>query len=172
MRIRNRQDRINLLLFAVVLVLGALVWLTLEQARPTGREPLTGLDPTRVQRITIRNDRAAFTLEHKEERWRMTSPRETAANEERIRRLLKLLGTPSLERFPVPPGGLEAFGLAQPRASVQFDDTRIWLGGTHPYSDCRYLRVGDTIHLIKDIFPHHFLARGDEFVATPEQRSQ
>ncbi len=163
----HRLERMNLWLLILVLLLGALVWLTLQQGRPVSWQPLTGIDPARVERITIHNQRGEFTLRREAGRWRLQGPAPAAADPARVRSLLKILTTPSRERFPAPESGLEAFGLAHPRAWIEIDGTRIWLGGTHPYNHHRYLRIGETIHLVKDIFPHHFLAGAQAFRATP-----
>jgi uncharacterized protein (DUF2249 family) len=39
------------------------------------------------------------------------------------------------------------------------------MGNTNPVSHQRYLLIGNTIHLIKDRFPHHLLASATEFAA-------
>ncbi len=113
-------------------------------------------------------------MERNNGKWEMTTPHRIAANGPRINILLDLAATPSIEQQPLPLERLAEFGLEQPVAKVEFNNTQIIFGGTHPYNYRRYLRIGDTLHLIDDLFPHHVLAQAEAFIShelfTPEQK--
>ena len=162
------RGRINLLLLGVTVPLLLLVWLAPDDGLPPGVTPLTGLQPSQIQHIRIGNGKQpVMQFERRDGRWWMTEPLQAAADDQRMAALLKILSTPSLERFALPEGELQDFGLTPPRPYVTFDSLRLVLGGTHPYNHNRYLLIGQTLHLIKDVFPHHFLAAAEDFVAAP-----
>jgi hypothetical protein len=162
----RRQRLVNLFLLLLVLLLGLWVWLTPEQPTGAPSEPLTQLDPAAIQRIEIRNNNGPrFVLLREGREWRMTEPYRVPANTPRIDILLDLLSTPQIESFPLPAERLAEFGLDRPLAELTFNQTRITFGGTHPYNYRRYLRIDDRLYLTNDIFPHHALARAEEFIS-------
>ncbi|WP_428623257.1 DUF4340 domain-containing protein [Sedimenticola sp.] len=162
----RKQSWINLFLLLLVLLLGLWVWLTPEEASNTVRTPLTQLDPAAVNSIEISNHNGPrFVMQRQGADWRMTEPYPVRANGPRIDILLDLLSTPQIEAFPLPADRLAEFGLDRPLAELTFNQTRIIFGGTHPYNYRRYLRIGDQLYLTNDIFPHHALARAEEFVS-------
>lgn len=162
----RKQRLVNLFLLLLVAGLGLLVWLTPDEENNETRLPLTTLDPATVRQISISNHNGPrFVLERDEQGWRMIEPYRVRANGPRIDILLDLLSTPRVESFPLPVDRLAEFGLDKPLAELTFDQTRITFGGTHPYNYRRYLRIDDQLYLINDIFPHHALARAEEFVS-------
>lgn len=162
----RREGLINLFLLLLVGALALFVWSTPDEQESRTSRPLTRLDPARVNRISIHNNKGPrFVLQRDAGGWRMTEPYRVEANAPRIESLLGLLTTPPIESFPLPTDRLAEFGLQPPLAELVFDQTRISFGGTHPYNYHRYLRIDDQLYLIKDIFPHHALARAEEFVS-------
>ncbi len=162
----KRRGLINLGMLALVAILAIAVWLTPDETTERAPPPLTSLHPSNINRIRIANNNGPeFILERHQGEWRMTAPYQVAANTPRINILLDLVSTPSVERFPMPGGRLEEFGLDKPIAEVEFDGTLLVFGGTHPFNYRRYVRVGETLHLTNDLFPHHFLATAEAFVS-------
>ena len=162
----RRSTRINLALLALILVLGLMIWLSPTVDRQSTTGSLTQLQPEEIQLIVIRNRQGEFTLERGQGGvWRMTQPREVLADGERIADLLNILQTPSYQSFPLPADDLSEFGLQPNSPSMQLDELRLEMGGIHPYNQRRYLRIDGRIHLIKDRFPHHFLATAEAFVS-------
>jgi hypothetical protein len=156
---------INLGLLGLVLLLAMLVWLSPEESAAPKQAALTNLRPEQIHTIHIKNRRGAFTLTREGSDWVMTQPHQTPANKARISQLLAIASTHSFERFPLPQEQLQEFGLAEPQATLQLNDTTIQMGNTNPIHHRRYLRIGDTIHLIGDRYPHHLLAAAEGFVA-------
>ena len=161
----SRRTRINLALLILATVLALLIWLAPDSDRQQEITPLTQQSPEEVHKITVSNRYGSFTLERRGGDWQMTAPHATEANAERIANLLEILSTPSYQRFPLPEVDLAEFGLQPPAASIRIDRLTLELGEIHPYNQRRYLRIGDRLHLIKDRFPHHFLARAEAFVS-------
>lgn len=156
----------NLLLTILVILLGLVTWFSGERKEEESHPPLTAIDPAKVKVIRVSNNNGPeFVLERRDGGWRMTAPYRVAANQPRINILLDLASTPSSEQQPLPLDRLAEFSLDRPLATVQFNDTQLIFGGTHPYNYRRYLRIGDTLHLTDDLFPHHFLARAEEFIS-------
>ncbi|WP_051302174.1 DUF4340 domain-containing protein [Sedimenticola selenatireducens] len=162
----RKQSLVNLLLLLLVAALGLFVWYTPDEESSHPGSPLTRLDPATVKRITISNKNGPrFVLQRGTRGWHMTEPYQVAANTPRIHSLLDLLSTPQIETFALPADRLAEFGLEQPLAELTFNQTKITFGGTHPYNYGRYLRIDDQLYLTNDIFPHHALARAEEFVS-------
>jgi hypothetical protein len=161
----RRQLFINLGLAALVLLLVLAVWLSNREAPPPEKTPVTNLDPAAIGSIRIRNSSGEFLLERRESGWRMSYPYVVAANDARVAKLLQIAGADSLESFPAPAEGLAEFGLEPPQAVLDLGSTRIEMGSTNPINHHRYLRIGDTLHLIRDRFPHHLLAGAEGFVS-------
>ncbi|WP_241085021.1 DUF4340 domain-containing protein [Candidatus Vondammii sp. HM_W22] len=157
---------INLALLLLVVLLGIVIWLTPDEQQSEQFQTLTSLNREAITYIRISNGNGPeFILKRQVGDWLMTTPYRTEANTPRIDRLLALVSTASLEQFSLPQGDLEAFGLARPQAEIQFNDTTMNFGGTHPYNHRRYLQIGTTLHLTEDRFPHHILARAEAFVS-------
>ncbi len=161
----KRQGWINLGLLGVVALLAALVWLAPEESAAPEFPALTPLQPEQVQTIRIRNKHGEFELTRKGDDWVMTRPYQIAANSVRIEQLLPLVSAFSLEQFPAPEERLREFGLAEPQAVLWLNELAIQMGSTNPIHHRRYLRTGDTIHLITDRFPHHLLSAAEGFIA-------
>ena len=161
----SRGARINLALLALAAVLALLIRLSPDNDPQQEITPLTRQSPEEVRKITVSNHHGSFTLERRDGDWRMTAPDAAEANAERIADLLMILSTPSYQQFPLSEVDLTDFGLQPPTASIRIDRLTLELGEIHPYNQRRYLRLGDTLHLINDRFPHHFLARAAAFVS-------
>ena len=87
------------------------------------------------------------------------------ANAIKIESLLELTATTSHARLPLPADHLDQFGLAPPKASLWLDDTELAFGTTEPIDHRRYLRVGDTIHLIDDRYYQHLRTTPEGYVS-------
>ncbi len=84
--------------------------------------------------------------------------------QQRIEQLLRICTTPSLRRFPAPPGRLTEFGLAPAALQLRLNDRELMFGATDPIHGWRYIRMGDQIHLIGDGFHHHLTASASAFL--------
>ncbi len=160
----KRQLLLTLWLAAVVLLLALAAWMLPEGSPPREAVPLTTLKPEAIDSIRISNHRGEFLLERRTTGWVMSRPYSVAANEFLIHKLLQIAHAHSLEHFPVPAGRLAEFGLEPPQAILDLGPVHMEMGGTDPINHRRYLRIGDTLHLIQDRFPHHLLAGAEAFV--------
>ncbi len=162
----KRHNLIYWILVAIFIALATTIWLLPDQKTSQTHQPLTSLDPQAINQIRLSNNNGpSFELLRVGPKWQMKSPYQIDANTPRIDILLDLVSTPSLEQFDLPSGDLKQFGLDKPQATVEFNETKLIIGGTHPYNYRRYIKIGNQLHLTKDAFPHHLLALAEDFVS-------
>ncbi len=151
---------------STVIVLVAVFWFLPEPTPEQSLPPLTSLDPQTVDRIHLSNNNGpGFELRRIAGEWYMLAPYKVAANTPRIEILLDLVSTPSLEHFDLPKDDLQQFGLDKPLATIEFNNIKLTVGGTHPYNYRRYIQRGGQLHLTNDVFPHHLLALAEDFIS-------
>ena len=145
---RNRW----LLNLGLVVLVGVLVVLAVSKRRVDKEPPappLTMLVPEKIERIQIeRPDNERLVLQRQGENWLLIAPLQARANPFRVESLLRLATAPSELRLRADPDALSKYGLDQPKASVWFGQAEIQAGRQHPFKNARYVRYGETIHLI------------------------
>ncbi|MES9823096.1 MAG: hypothetical protein ABW127_01560 [Candidatus Thiodiazotropha endolucinida] len=150
--------KINLLLLAVAGLLGLLVWLS----QPAPLPPLTHLDPQQITRIRINDLQGReISLMRRQNQW-MSGDR--PVDQSRVRQLLKICRTPSLNRFKAP-DDLEPYGLAPSPIVMALDGTRLSFGNSDPVNGWRYVHHQGEVHLIADGFYHHLIAPAEAWLA-------
>lgn len=142
---------IDRMIVFLALLLGAmLVLLWLSQPKPL---PLTGLSPDKVSEIrSFRKGQLELNLLRDRSGWMLTHPDIQRAHSRRVTQLLGLLQTSSQGSWPVSPQALQETGLAQPERSLRFDALQIDFGTASTPPGQRYVRVGNRIHLIDDLW--------------------
>lgn len=153
----------------LTLVAAALLWLVLRPpggpGTTDGQPLLTTLEKDMVSRIELRHPRSVpMVLERSDARWRMTQPYAIRADADRINLLLDFLGARSLTRFPVVEGELAKYGLAEPNSILILNDQRFEFGIQHPLAPNRYVRSGDTVHLVTDIVNQHLNSGVESYI--------
>lgn len=161
----SSRTLLNLALLAVV---GALIVLAVYEPgieAPPPTPALTSVDPAGITRLRVeRPNQPTVRLEKTASGWRMLEPYALAANAYRARALLGVAGAASHWQRPAGDLDLARFSLDKPKASLYLDDIRIDFGGTESLTGRRYVRLGETIHLITDRVFHHLLANAANFV--------
>lgn len=148
-RALRRKLWINLGLTALVGALVLLVMVEPGQEPPKAPVPVTELAPEAVPNVAIEQpDRPLIRLERVGEGWLMTAPRELRASGTKIDNLLAVAGAESHQRYSIGDVDSAGLGLDEPGAVLTLGDTRLVFGGTDPIEGRRYVRVGDTVHLI------------------------
>lgn len=147
----SRRSLLNVALLAAVLLLGAVLYFA-PGPEEDAQVRLTALDRAEIQRIDVLPEGGKpISFERRSGHWQMTSPLSVPAQEVAVRRLLSLLGesaTGPLE--PAAVGDGKRFGLAPPKAIVEFDGTRVAFGGTNPLGNRRYVHTSHGLFLIPD----------------------
>lgn len=148
-RALRRKLWINLGLTGLVGALVILVFLEPGREEPASPPPLTDLVPDAVLRVAIEQPgEPAIRLERRRNGWRMTEPRDLRAAAGKIDNLLAVAGAASHRRYPAGDVDLAEMGLDDPEAVLTLGGTRLVFGGTDPVAGRRYVRVGNTVHMI------------------------
>lgn len=145
-----KRKQLNLILGAVALALVVAVFLSQEKPEPPP-PPLTALKQDDINRILIRHSgKPDIRLEKRDGAWWLIEPVETRAEPVEVAALLELSTRGSQRRYAAEEMKLQELELETARQSVQLNDVRIEFGSTDPIESHRYVRVGDTVHLISD----------------------
>jgi hypothetical protein len=141
-------DRLILVLATVCAAVFGLHWLG-----GTDTTPLTARDAAAVKEIRVlHRGELQLDLLRDADGWTITHPEIARARSARVGQLLALLRTASLGSWPVSKDLLAQSGLNDPARTLQFDDLKIEFGGPSTPPGQRYVRVGDRIHLIDELW--------------------
>lgn len=153
---------LNLGLLALIAVLTAVAVLKpgkKEEPQPT----LVAGELNSLNRVTLQN-KDTLTFEKKDGLWVLTAPFAAPVNQVRMRQLVEVGQAVSSARYPIKPEELAQFGLDRPQATLILGDTTLQFGNTDPINMRRYVRIGDTLHLVDDNFFHHLTASATDYV--------
>jgi len=149
--------RANWLLAAVVALLAFALWRSSETPPPT-YPPLTPLKPEAIRQVKIEaKGQPVEALERTAQGWRSLLTGKPVTDEAWLDHLLHIAELPSLQRFPAPED-LAPYGLDAPRYRLWFDDVLVEWGALEPLGRRRYVRTGNTVHLVTDGYTHHLHA--------------
>ncbi|BBL76703.1 hypothetical protein MishRS11D_38010 [Methylomagnum ishizawai] len=153
---------LNLALLVIVAILGVLA--ILEPGKEAAEsQALAPVDEAALDKITLQN-KETIVFEKKDGHWRLTAPIQAPANEIRVRQLIDIARSNSEAAYPVKPEELQKFELDKPKASLILGGTTLVFGGSDPIDMRRYVRVGETLHLVNDNFFHHLQAAATDYV--------
>lgn len=148
-RTLRRKMWINLALTALVGALVVVVVIEPGHEPPAPPPVLTQLEPGSVSRVIIEQPgQSPVRLERSESGWHMTEPRDLRASSGKIDTLLEVAGAESHRQYAFTDIDAGELGLAEPKAVLTLDDTRLVFGGSDPIEGRRYVRVDDTVHLV------------------------
>ncbi|MDO9371010.1 MAG: DUF4340 domain-containing protein [Gammaproteobacteria bacterium] len=147
----------------------------LHTAQPLPR--LTALVPANITHLRIERDGAApIALERKAQDWIMTAPVRMPANTFRVETVLQVAQAESHARMDAATVRLAEFKLDKPRVQLWFDATEIAFGATEPLNGRRYVRLGDSVHLISDTVYFdligEFTAFADSALLAPQSQNR
>ena len=125
--------------------------------------PLARIDAAAVQKIEI-SGKETLNLEKKEGHWFLTAPFQAPANDHRVDLLLKIPATANSASYPAVASELARFGLAPPGTVLRLDGLTLEFGDSDPIQQRRYVKVGETLHLVEDNFHHHLTAPATDYV--------
>ncbi len=143
--------RTNVALAFALAALIALTWYSAREAPDTDVR-LAELDPGSVSTVRIeRAGEAAIVVTRDGDAWMMRQPIETAVDPRKVERLIAALNVASQARYRV--DGIDAglVGVGEPpRTRVVIDGEEFAVGDLTALKDHRYVRRGDTVHLVID----------------------
>ncbi|MDD1649522.1 MAG: DUF4340 domain-containing protein [Methylococcaceae bacterium] len=152
----------NLVLLAIIAVLGVVAFLKPGKQKPETPSLLT-LDASALTRMTLQN-KETLVFEKQDGAWRLTAPFVAPVNQVRAGQLLEVAKARSEANYPLKPEDVAQFGLDKPQAILTLGDATLQFGGTDPINMRRYVRLGDTLHLVDDNFFHHLTAPATDYV--------
>lgn len=166
----QRRTLVNLVLAAVLAVLGALAWWqpglpTAEATRLVDAFDIAGID-----RLTIRRAVGETMVLRKTERgWWLDVPLRAPVDNARVAGLLAIIDAPSVSAFDTGNLSLASFGLAPPRLAVSFEAKsgailELGFGDTESLSGRRYMLAGGRVHLTADNYYYQFDTTATGFV--------
>ncbi|MBI1423570.1 MAG: DUF4340 domain-containing protein [Gammaproteobacteria bacterium] len=163
----SSRTLLNLALLVIIAVLVAvLVYKPGEKAEPVIK--LTSLAETAIHKIEIQHIGApTIILEKQGDNWQMSKPYAIAADKFKAETVTELAAAKSTAQYPIKAGeDLKPYGLDIPRLTVIFNDKdKLQFGGTEPLKYQRYIRIGDTLHLIFDRFYYNLSTPAPEYVS-------
>lgn len=150
---------LNLGLLAAVALLALLAIYEPGKEKPKEEPHLVQLSRDSISTLRIeRVNGPTIVLQRQQGSWRMTEPLQIGVNDFRINSLLRIGELNSLGQFAAAPEALAQYGLQSPNATLIINGTtRIEFGNSTPIDQRRYVRVGDTVHLIADNYYYHLI---------------
>jgi hypothetical protein len=154
---------LNLVLLAVLAVLGVIAYFEPGKVEPL-KTPLTQVDVDKLDTFTLQQGGQSLSFSRKNGHWWLATPFAAPANEFRVRQLLEIAKANSDASYPLKAEELAKFELDKPVATLVVGETTLIFGGSDPIEMRRYVRIGDTLHLVRDDFSHHLTAAPTEYV--------
>lgn len=146
-----KNNILNLVLFIVVISLASIIYFSEETS--TELERLTTIDVADITSITIHhNQNSTVIVKQQDGQWQITRPVNIAANDFRISSVLELINAPVHNKYSADEIDPASTGLDRPSTTVQLNDMHIAFGIVNPATDLRYIRLGDTIYTIEDVY--------------------
>lgn len=157
---------LNLVLLAVVIGLGMLVFFEPGIEAPKENPKLTTLDPERVRTVRIeRTTQDDIRVERNGKQWRLVEPVAARADRFRMSALLRITAAQAYASYPVGEVNLTALGLDAPEVKLFLDGTELDFGGTEPINGRRYVRLGQRVYLISDFAYYHLIGDQATFIS-------
>ena len=165
----RRQTRTNVILAAMVVLLGAAVYAEILRERALMQDPLTTLQPEAIRTLAIEcQGCTARRFEKVDGHWLMREPKAQAANDKAVARLAAIVRAPVRYRRPVAEVDPSKLGLDPPVATLDADGTLLKFGTTDAIRNDRYVEVGGTVALVPDRFSALLFATPEtELAQTP-----
>lgn len=148
----QRRGWLNLGLLVVVGLLVVIVWKAERPRPPSAHALIPGFASASVARIAIhRAGRPELVFARTADGWRIAKPLQARANDLLMDALLALPNAHSRHSYPVKGLELDQYGLAPPRARIDYGNGHaIDLGSVNPVNKLRYALTGGRVYLIQD----------------------
>ena len=152
----KKQWLLNLFLLGLAIALAAFIFFSEEKPDSRQLPRLTDIDPGTIRQISISHNGHSTQLEKHNGSWRISKPLQIAANDFRVKTILQLLNAPVHRTFKPAELDTEKIGLADDMTAdntrIRFDHSEIIFGIVNPATGLRYVRMGDGIYTIEDVY--------------------
>lgn len=147
----HKKNILNLVLLLFVFALTSLIYFSEEKSTELAR--LSGTDVSTINSIIIQHKQNTTKISRQADgHWQITQPVSIAANDFRIKSILKLINAPVHRQYSVDEISLEKIGLDKPDTVIQLNDETVAFGITNPATKLRYIKKGNTIYTIEDVY--------------------
>lgn len=150
----NPRLRTNLLLAAVVAMLGVIVWLAPESKKGVPVHALFDANSAITGIEVLDRGKPHLALALQEGRWHVAAPFELPADDFQVDALLDSLREPATRRYPADSANLAELGLENPRWTLRVDDVQIRLGDRGVLGNTRYLLKDGFVYLVNDVLSY------------------
>jgi hypothetical protein len=164
----QRKTRTNVILLAMVVLLGAGVYAEMRREQSLANDPLTTLNPDQIRTLAIAcQGCTARKFEKVDGHWLMREPKAQPANDAAVARLAAIVRAPVRYRRAAAELDASKLGLDPPVATLDADGMRLKFGTTDAIRNDRYVEAGGTIALVPDRFSALLFATPDTELAAP-----
>ncbi len=154
--VMNSRTLLNIGLLVLLIGLGLLVLFEPGIEPPPAPTALTTFNQDDITHVRIdREQQEPLRLDRQQDGWRVLSNQPIPANEFQVLSLLELVGTETKRSYSLDQLDLGKLELDPASAKVTFNnELTIEFGTTEPLGGSRYVRIDDTVHLVKDRYQH------------------
>jgi len=146
-----KKNILNLLLLIFVVVLASIIYFSEEKSHEL--EKLSTTEISDIDSITIQHKQNTTILSKQPDgHWQITQPVSIAANDFRINSILKLINAPVHNKYSVSTIDLKKIGLNKPTTTITLKNENIAFGITNPATKLRYVKKGDWVYTIEDVY--------------------
>ncbi len=144
------QQKLNLVLVAAVVGLGAAVFFT-QKKEPPKNPPLTALKMDAINHMVLSHPKSPdIVLDKKDGKWMLSAPVQTTADPFELNSLLSVAIAGSKSSLDPKDVKLADLGLDPPGFSLTLNDVKVEFGGVEPLNYHRYVMTGGKIGQIDD----------------------
>lgn len=147
----DRRMRTNLMLLAVLAVLGLVLWLVPEPADEEKGEALFGTDAEFSRIEVLEHGETRLVLERQGDGWLLREPFVLEADDFQVNALVSSLRQPVERSYALSEADPAELGLVEPRWKLRVDGEEIVLGGRGALGNTRYLQKDDRVYLASDV---------------------
>lgn len=146
-----KKNILNLALLIFVIALASIIYFSEEKS--TELNKLSSTNIADINDITIQhNQNTTRLIKQSDGHWQITQPVSIAANDFRIRSILKLVNAPVHKQYSTDEINLKKIGLNNPDTTIKFDGEEIAFGITNPATNLRYVKKSGHVYTIKDVY--------------------
>lgn len=147
----SKKNFLNIALFVFVVFLASVIYLSEEENLALNK--LTEIDLSNINSINIRHKKNSTTIvKQKDGQWQITQPINIAANNFRIKSIVKLINAPVHNQYSLAEIDKKTTGLEKPQTSIQLNDLFIEFGITSPVTNLRYVKLNNFVYTIEDVY--------------------
>lgn len=163
----NSRNLLNIGLFVFILVLVSVVILEPGKDEAPKARHLTELKQADINHIELnRANEADIKLQKRNGIWYINAPYQLAANDYRALSISALAEVTSHLQYDVNKIDLKKFKLDKPEVSITLNhNTTLEIGGVDPIKNRRYVKNGDTLHLVSDTFYYQVVGKVTAYIS-------